>query len=54
MSASRAGGGLAALAVGSLPFTGLSLFLACLIGAGLLLLGFVLAQAGSRDRRDQG
>jgi hypothetical protein len=51
MSASRTGG-LAALAAGSLPFTGLNLFYICLVGVGLLLVAFALVEAGSRARRD--
>lgn len=39
------------MAVATLPFTGLSLFYVCLVGAGVLLVGFTLVQVGNRAGR---
>lgn len=55
MSATRTGGLVGGAVVGggtALPFTGLNLFEICLLGALLLMAGFVLLQvaAGRRER----
>ena len=52
LSGARALGGVGAVAAGTLPFTGLSVFWVSLIAASMLLLGLVLMTAAKRPRGD--
>jgi len=50
MSGARAVGGVGAVAGGTLPFTGFSVFWVSLAAAGFLLLGLVLMTLARRER----
>jgi hypothetical protein len=51
VSGKAAGGGAAAAAAATLPFTGVNLLLVASVACGVIVLGFVLYQLGSRSRK---